>query len=300
MDGFIHVLQADSSHSDGDLVRDALKVEGGRFRVTQASSRSEFESRVVENGYEIVLSEFDVFGYGELGVMETVHRKDPDVLVMILTGRGSEEIAVKALESGAADYDVKSPGGMQQLPSTIRSVLASVRTNQGPSRESFPVCVVLAHDNITERKLVEEALSEAKLQLELAFQAAGISCWDWERTTGRVYFSPAWKRQLGYNEEEVESCCVTPTDTETTQAREQDSGQSGEEKLFDGLFDDATVNELVKEYARMLAAKAGAIEQAFRAQNIGRLAGLAHELKGVAGMYGFSDVSHKALSLGRG
>ncbi|MFW6114433.1 MAG: HD domain-containing phosphohydrolase [bacterium] len=138
---------------------------------------------------------------------------------------------------------------------------------------------MVAHDNITERKLVEEALSEAKLQLELAFQAAGISCWDWERTTGRVYFSPAWKRQLGYNEEEVESCCVTPTDTETTQAREQDSGQSGEEKLFDGLFDDATVNELVKEYARMLAAKAGAIEQAFRAQNIGRLAGLAHELK---------------------
>ncbi|MFW6114434.1 MAG: hypothetical protein ACOC7K_01700 [bacterium] len=137
MDGFIHVLQADSSHSDGDLVRDALKVEGGRFRVTQASSRSEFESRVVENGYEIVLSEFDVFGYGELGVMETVHRKDPDVLVMILTGRGSEEIAVKALESGAADYDVKSPGGMQQLPSTIRSMLASVRTNQGPSREPF-------------------------------------------------------------------------------------------------------------------------------------------------------------------
>ncbi|MFW6114570.1 MAG: PAS domain-containing sensor histidine kinase, partial [bacterium] len=65
--------------------------------------------------------------------------------------------------------------------------------------------VVVAHENITERKLAEEALAEAKLHLELALQAADIGTWDWNLTTGNVFFSREWKRQLGYEEHEIAS-----------------------------------------------------------------------------------------------
>ena len=68
-------------------------------------------------------------------------------------------------------------------------------------------------------------------------------------------------------------------------------------ELFDGLLDDDTVAELVTEYARTLLAKAEAIEAALREQDLESLAGLAHELKGTAGMYGFTSVSEQALLL---
>ncbi len=85
--------------------------------------------------------------------------------------------------------------------------------------------------------------------------------------------------------------------TEEAPDHEQPAGRSGEGKLFDGLLDDATVDQLVDEYAMTLPAKAEVIERAFNARDLDLLAGLAHELKGVAAMYGFSRVSEKALSL---
>ena len=78
---------------------------------------------------------------------------------------------------------------------------------------------------------------------------------------------------------------------------EQSTGQSADGKLFDGLLDDATVDQLVEEYADSLSIMAEAIERALSTHDVDLLAGFAHELKGVAGMYGFSRVSEKALSL---
>lgn len=78
---------------------------------------------------------------------------------------------------------------------------------------------------------------------------------------------------------------------------EQSTGWSAEGELFDGLLDDATVDQLVEEYAETLSVKAEAIEKALSTHDLDLLAGLAHELKGVAGMYGFARVSEKALSL---
>ncbi len=75
------------------------------------------------------------------------------------------------------------------------------------------------------------------------------------------------------------------------------SHESAEGKLFDGLLDDATVAQLVDEYAETLSIKAEAIEKALSTRDLHLLAGLAHELKGVAAMYGFPQVSQKALTL---
>ncbi|MHB0956300.1 MAG: PAS domain S-box protein [Pirellulaceae bacterium] len=80
-------------------------------------------------------------------------------------------------------------------------------------------------------------------------------------------------------------------------AHEPSTGHSGEDRLFDGLLDDATVKQLVDEYADALSEKVEAIEKAFVAVDLELLAELAHELKGVAGMYGFWRVSERAFSL---
>jgi CheY-like chemotaxis protein/HPt (histidine-containing phosphotransfer) domain-containing protein len=64
--------------------------------------------------------------------------------------------------------------------------------------------------------------------------------------------------------------------------------------LFDGLIDDATANRLVQEYTDSLRLTAEALVAALTTQDRDQLAKLAHDLKGVAAMYGFPHVSAKA------
>jgi PAS domain S-box-containing protein len=56
---------------------------------------------------------------------------------------------------------------------------------------------------ITERKQAEEKIRESKAQMELAVKASNIGPWDWNLRTDKVYFSPEWKRQIGYEDAEI-------------------------------------------------------------------------------------------------
>jgi signal transduction histidine kinase len=123
MDEPIRLLYVDDSPLDRDLVRDALEQEHGGFQVIEASSRTEFEKRLLEGGYSIVLSDFNILGFEGLQVIDAVHQRYPDVPVIIVTGTGSEEIAVAALKRGAADYVLKTAHHIQRLPMTISAVL---------------------------------------------------------------------------------------------------------------------------------------------------------------------------------
>jgi two-component system cell cycle sensor histidine kinase/response regulator CckA len=123
MKPLIRVLYVDDNPLDRELVRDALEKEQEGFQVTEASSRQEFEARLQEGGFDLVLSDFDILGFEGLQVIKAVKAKDPYLPVIIVTGTGSEEIAVEAMRSGASDYVIKTPGHIQRLPLTIQKVL---------------------------------------------------------------------------------------------------------------------------------------------------------------------------------
>ncbi len=53
------------------------------------------------------------------------------------------------------------------------------------------------------RKHTEELLRESKAQLEVAVQAVNMGLWDWELRSNKVFFSKEWKRQIGYEEDEI-------------------------------------------------------------------------------------------------
>ncbi len=56
---------------------------------------------------------------------------------------------------------------------------------------------------IAERKQAEAILRESELRLRLAIKAADIGVWDWNYETNSVIYSPEWKRQLGYADDEI-------------------------------------------------------------------------------------------------
>lgn len=126
-DAQIKVLYVDDSVLDRELVRDALLHEGDGFELVEAASRAEFEERLAEGPYDVVLSDFNILGFEGLQVLEAVGQRYPQTPVVIVTGTGSEEVAVEAMKRGAADYVLKSPSHVRKLPVTLRSILAQRR-----------------------------------------------------------------------------------------------------------------------------------------------------------------------------
>jgi CheY-like chemotaxis protein len=66
-------------------------------------------------------------------LIEVVRRRFPTVPVIVMTAYGSEEIAVQALTSGAADYVPKSRL-LADLPKSVASVLAITAGQRAPQR----------------------------------------------------------------------------------------------------------------------------------------------------------------------
>jgi PAS domain S-box-containing protein len=52
-------------------------------------------------------------------------------------------------------------------------------------------------------KAKEDQLREAALQLNAAVRAGGVGLFDWDLETDRVTYSAEWKRQIGYDEDEI-------------------------------------------------------------------------------------------------
>ncbi len=157
----IHILYVDDCPFDRELVRDALEKEHCGFRVTEAISRADFEMRLAEGDYDLVLSDFNILGFEGLQVLKTVHSKNPDLPVIIVTGTGSEEVAVEAIKSGAADYVIKTAKHILRLPHTIHAAMKKQQMED-------------------ERKRAQEALRYSEAQLSDAMKIAMLGYWEYD------------------------------------------------------------------------------------------------------------------------
>ncbi len=127
MSELVRVLHIDDSAADRELVCDALEREPGRFEVVQAATREEIKARLADGEYDVVLSDFNILGLDGFDVIDLIREKSPHVPVIIVTGTGSETIAVETMKRGAADYVIKTLSHIRRLPLTIQAALEKAR-----------------------------------------------------------------------------------------------------------------------------------------------------------------------------
>jgi PAS domain S-box-containing protein len=56
-----------------------------------------------------------------------------------------------------------------------------------------------------DRRKVEQALRTSEGRLTTTVQSTNIGIWDWDLNSNNVYLSPEWKRQLGYDNHEIDN-----------------------------------------------------------------------------------------------
>ncbi len=77
-------------------------------------------------------------------------------------------------------------------------------TNRPFYNESNEITGVLYVGNdITKRRKAEEIAREATMRMQEVVRAAKVGLWDWELASNKVHFSAEWKRQIGYEEDEI-------------------------------------------------------------------------------------------------
>lgn len=57
--------------------------------------------------------------------------------------------------------------------------------------------------DITEKKQIERELKKSQERFEFAMEAAQDGLYDWNLITNEIYYSPSWKKMLGYEESEL-------------------------------------------------------------------------------------------------
>ncbi len=183
MQSKIRILHIDDNFHDRQLVKDALQKESGEYEILEADSRENFEKFLANGNFDLVLSDFNILGFDGLSVLRMVKSKYPDIPVIIVTGTGSEEIAIEAMKMGASDYVIKSVRHIQGLSPTIKTVLQFKQVLQ-------------------EQKRAEEALKISETNFRSFFEHSLVGK-SMTAIDGSICANQSLCEMLGYTKEEL-------------------------------------------------------------------------------------------------
>jgi two-component system, response regulator YesN len=158
------ILVVDDEIDVRALLRDVLSRDG--YRVVEADDGEQALDILREGaacGLDLALVDCVLPKQSGLELLVLTKRHWPSIPVVIITGFGSEELAVQALRAGASDY-LKKPIELDRLRATVRELTASGRKGvrrgvaiaAGPS-DDLPVvhpnvrrAIIFMRENFTE------------------------------------------------------------------------------------------------------------------------------------------------------
>lgn len=121
-----------------DSMTDRLRAGGllgqlDEMDVEYASDGSDAIVKIELHVPDIVITDMDMPEINGLELVDVIRKAYPVVPVILMTSRGSEDLAVRALKAGAASYVPKRLLG-DQLADTVRQVLCAAKEDRGRMR----------------------------------------------------------------------------------------------------------------------------------------------------------------------
>ena len=113
----MRILLVEDNADHRELMRLALTGHNLTWQIEGVVSGEEALRCLAEGeSYDVVFLDYSLPGRDGLEVLEEIRRGEVPPPVLMVTGRGDEQVAVKAVKGGAYDYVVKAEGYLQRLP----------------------------------------------------------------------------------------------------------------------------------------------------------------------------------------
>jgi len=164
-DRTLRVLYAENNDHDGILTNRYINHHAPYMRLEIVPDSNAVLSRltVARGDYDVLLLDYRLAGIDALELIKRL--RDVlccDIPVVMVTGRGSEEVAAQALRLGVSDYLIKDAGYIERLPAVLEFANARAQLK----RERARVDYLAVHDDLT--GLLNRSNLREKAQLALS------------------------------------------------------------------------------------------------------------------------------------
>jgi PAS domain S-box-containing protein len=150
----IRVLHVDDDDALLGLTKTMLEREGEEITVESAGSGTDALTCLRKNGrVDCIVCDYEMPEMDGLDLLESVRQSRPDLPFVLFTGKGSEEIASRALSAGATEYLQKGAGTDQYavLANRIENAVAKRRAEREreQARNRYQALIEHSSDLIT-------------------------------------------------------------------------------------------------------------------------------------------------------
>jgi DNA-binding NtrC family response regulator len=133
-----------------DIYQRCLRNSG--YKITEARKLSTALALLEEQPFDVVITDLKMLGGAEefsgFGVLEQAKATSPDVQVIVITGFGSADHALRAMGSGAYDYITKDRDLRKKLTLTVQGALEVASLKQELLKDKPQDDVTLEYDRI--------------------------------------------------------------------------------------------------------------------------------------------------------
>jgi len=102
----LRVLILEDNPNDYELVLHQLRRAGFEPQATRVETEAEFSARL-DPGLDLIIADYSLPQFDGLRALKIVRARELDVPFILVSGTIGEEIAIGALQAGAADYVIK-------------------------------------------------------------------------------------------------------------------------------------------------------------------------------------------------
>ena len=146
----IRVLVVDDSEDDRELCRRALeKAPDARYNIDEADDGDKAIAKIARSTPDCVLLDYSLPGRNGVEVLKLIRANHPFTPILMLTGQGSESIAVSAMQQGAQNYIAKSAIATDQIHHAIQVAIAHCEMQRRLHEQRLSLEIftrALAHD----------------------------------------------------------------------------------------------------------------------------------------------------------
>jgi PAS domain S-box-containing protein len=180
----LRILIVDDDETDRLAVRRCLHNSGMSVAVDEAGSAAEALKLIGSSAYDCVLLDYYLPDVPELSLFERLRAAAPDLPVVMFTGRGDEDIAVKLMKAGAADYLPKASITPERLAAGLRHAVELTRATAA-------------------RKQAEHELRAEESRFRTLANAIPQFAWMADDSGARHWFNQRWLDYTGIPLEEL-------------------------------------------------------------------------------------------------
>lgn len=116
----LRLLIIDDNPDDRSLMLRELEREFANIEVVELPSRDRLSQVLEQDDIDIVITDYQLRSTTGIDILRAVKAQKPACPVIMFTGTGNEEVAVKAMKMGLDDYVIKSPKHFVRLAAAVR------------------------------------------------------------------------------------------------------------------------------------------------------------------------------------